>query len=236
MRRSRSASPVGMHKTKAELALQVLRERIRTGELEPGARLRLNDLTRELGMSPTPIREALRLLQADRLVLYRPHQGIVVAELSPSETGEIVRLRCLLEPLAVELSVPALTPSRLRELEQLHERLLAAVASGRGTALTAGNAAWHWALYDASRSTYLTEFVRRLWDVYPWRTMWAIPGRAEQTAREHEAVMEAIRAEDAGLAAERLREHIAAGRDALLVRLEAGAAAGPLAEVAGGRR
>ncbi len=75
------------HKTKTELALQVLRDRIRTGELEPGQRLRLNDLTAELGMSPTPIREALRLLQADGLVDYRPHQGIVVAELSLERDG-----------------------------------------------------------------------------------------------------------------------------------------------------
>ena len=85
------------HRTKTELALQILRDRIRTGALEPGRRLRLNLLTAELGMSPTPIREALRLLQADGLVTYRPHQGIVVAELSEPQTAEVIRLRCLLE-------------------------------------------------------------------------------------------------------------------------------------------
>ena len=54
------------------------------GSLRPGERLRVDELTRELGMSPTPIREALRLLQADRLVDYRPHHGIVVRQRSPS--------------------------------------------------------------------------------------------------------------------------------------------------------
>jgi DNA-binding GntR family transcriptional regulator len=208
------------HKTKTELALQVLRDRIRTGELEPGRRLRLKDLTQELGMSPTPIREALRLLQADGIVDYRPHQGIVVAELSLQEIDDVLRLRRLLEPYAVELAVPNLTPARSRELERLHEKVLAAVASGRGTAVTDANAAWHWAIYEIAGSPHLKEFIRRLWDAYPWRTMWALPGRSEQSAVEHQAVMDAIAAGDAKLAAERLAAHLTSGEASLLDRLE----------------
>jgi DNA-binding GntR family transcriptional regulator len=199
------------HRTKTELALQVLRDRIRTGALEPGRRLRLNELTAELGMSPTPIREALRLLQADGLVTYRPHQGIVVAELSEPQTAEVIRLRCLLEGSAVELAVALLTPARLRELERLHQRFLAAIATGRGREIVTVNEAWHHALYEASGSPLLIEFIRRLWDVYPWRTMWVLPGRAEQSAREHEEIMEALRAGDGAAAAERLRAHITSG-------------------------
>ena len=138
------------HRTKTELALQILRDRIRTGALEPGRRLRLNLLTAELGMSPTPIREALRLLQADGLVTYRPHQGIVVAELSEPQTAEVIRLRCLLEGSAVELAVASLTPAELRELERLHQRFLGAIEDGRGRDIVAGNEAWHHALYEAS--------------------------------------------------------------------------------------
>jgi DNA-binding GntR family transcriptional regulator len=208
------------HRTKAELALQVLRQRIRTGELEPGQRLRLNRLTRELGMSPTPIREALRLLQADGLVQYHPHQGIVVAESSPEETADIVRLRCLLEPLAIELVVPSLTSEQRRALESLHEKLLAAVEGRHGSAISTSNASWHWTIYDACGSDHLRRFIRRLWDVYPWRTMWALPGRAEESAREHERIMEAIAVKDAQLAAARLREHIVGGQQSLLNKLE----------------
>lgn len=199
------------HRTKTELALQILRDRIRTGALEPGRRLRLNVLTAELGMSPTPIREALRLLQADGLVTYRPHQGIVVAELSEPQTAEVIRLRCLLEGSAVELAVVTLTAARLRELERVHQRFLAAVADDRGKEIVAGNEAWHYLLYDAAGSPLLTEFIRRLWDVYPWRTMWVLPGRTEQSAEEHEGIMEAIRAHDVSSAAERMRTHIALG-------------------------
>lgn len=208
------------HRTKAELALKVLRQQIRSGKLEPGQRLRLNDLTRQLGMSPTPIREALRLLQADGLVLYHPHQGIVVAESSPEETEDVVRLRCLLEPLAIELTVPSLTPERLQALEELHRKLLDAVDAGHGSAISKSNASWHWAIYDGCGSLHLRKFIRRLWDVYPWRTMWALQGRAEQSAREHERIMEAIAVGDARLAADRLREHIVSAHQSLLNRLE----------------
>jgi DNA-binding GntR family transcriptional regulator len=208
------------HRTKAELAVEVLRQRIRTGELEPGQRLRLNRLTRELSMSPTPIREALRLLQADGLVQYHPHQGIVVAESSPEETGDVVRLRCLLEPLALELAVPLLTAEQLEVLEQLHEKLVAAVYTRHGSAISTSNASWHWAIYDACGSLHLRKFIRRLWDVYPWRTMWALPGRAEESAREHERIMDAIAVGDAQLAADRLREHILSAQQSLLNKLE----------------
>ncbi len=202
------------HQTKAELALQVLREKIRMGELEPGQRVRVAALQDELGMSPTPIREALRLLQADGLISYRPHQQIVVADSSSEETTEIFRLRSLLEPLAVELAVPALRGSRLKELERRHEKLLDRVE--RGASVSASNAAWHWGIYEASGSMHLTDFIRRLWERFPWRTMWVLPDRARMSAAEHDAVMDGIRAGDSTLAARRMRVHIESGCRTLL--------------------
>ena len=203
------------HVTKTELALELLRERIRSGELAPGQRLAIDDLTRLLGMSATPIREALRLLQADRLVDYRPHHGVVVTESPPEATAEIYRLRGVLEPMAAELAVHDLSPQHLRELERLHAALRAAVVSGRGKQITDRNAAWHWALYEPANSRYLNDFIRRLWEGFPWRTMWALPGRAELSFREHETMMEAIRAGDADATAQLMREHIQSGEKTL---------------------
>src|SRR5262249_27974583 len=97
------------HRTKAQIALEEVRERLRAGQLRPGERVRVDDLARELAMSPTPIREAVRLLQADGLLLYRPHHGIVVTELSSSATEEVYCLRLLLEPLATKLGVAELS-------------------------------------------------------------------------------------------------------------------------------
>jgi DNA-binding GntR family transcriptional regulator len=205
--------------TKTELALQTLRERIRDGQLRPGQRLRVDELTRELGMSPTPIREALRLLQADRLVDYRPHHGIVVAEISLETTQEVYHLRAMLEPLAVELAVPRLTAQQVEGIEHLHERHSSARRAKQGVAVADANSAWHWAIYAASGWPILNDVVRQLWEAFPWRTMWALPGRVTLSRAEHEAVMARIRKRDAAGAAVKMRDHITSGRETLLSHL-----------------
>jgi DNA-binding GntR family transcriptional regulator len=207
------------HLTKTEVALEVLRERVRSGQLPPGQRVRVEEVARELDMSPTPIREALRVLQADGLVDYRPHHGIVVAETSSEQIVEIYRLRTLLEPAAVELAVPLLDDARLAELERLHEQHSAAAAAKRGGALGQHNSAWHWTIYEASGSPLLNDFIRRLWEAFPWRTMWALPGRAERSQHQHAEVMKAIRARDAVRAAGEMRAHVASGEETLLEQL-----------------
>jgi DNA-binding GntR family transcriptional regulator len=207
------------HVTKTELALQTLRERIRDGRLQPGERLRVDELTRELGMSPTPIREALRLLQADRLVDYRPHHGIVVAELSLETTQEVYHLRAMLEPLAVELAVARLTDQEIENIERLHERHSSARSERQGAVVADANSAWHWAIYDASGWPILNDVVRQLWEAFPWRTMWALPGRVALSRAEHEAVMTRIRKRDAAGAAATMRDHVTSGRETLLAHL-----------------
>jgi DNA-binding GntR family transcriptional regulator len=215
-RSPRQRMPHVVHQTKTEIALQILRGRIRTGELKPGKRLRVTTLRDELAMSPTPIREALRLLQADGLVTYQPHQGITVAGLSPETTSEIVLLRSTLEALATELAVPKLGDNGVGELTKIHEQLVDALASGHGSQINELNSAWHWHIYDAAHSSYLLEFIRRLWDRYPWRTMWVLPGRAQKSIDEHSSVMEAILAGDAAEAGARMRAHILSGEKSLL--------------------
>lgn len=208
------------YRTKTELAVDFLRDEILRGGLAPGQRIRPNELAAQLAMSPTPVREALRLLQADGLVRYRSHQEIVVAEHSPAEAAEVYLLRSSLEPLATELGAAQLADGQLHALERLHERLQAAVDAGRRPQTATINAAWHWAIYEASCSPVLLSFIRRLWEAFPWRTMWALPGRVEASAEEHGGIMAALRRRDAQLAAELMRAHIESGRGSVLARLE----------------
>lgn len=209
-----------VHQTKTEIALHTLRERIRTGELKPGQRLRVNDLREELAMSPTPIREALRLLQADGLVTYQPHQGITVAGLSPETTAELSLLRCTLESLATELAATKLTATGVQQLTRTHEKLARAVEVGHGAAINDLNSTWHWQIYGAASSPQLLDFIRRLWERYPWRTMWVLPGRAQKSIDEHGRVMDAIVARDARAAGEQMRAHILSGERSLLDQLD----------------
>jgi DNA-binding GntR family transcriptional regulator len=208
------------HLTKTEIALQVLRERIGSGDLGAGTRLRVEELANDLEMSPTPVREALRLLQADGLVDYRAHYGIVVAEPSADEVHDLFRLRSVLEPLAAELAVPRLGPEALARLEREHEEQVEAVRASRGSAIAKSNADWHWTLYEAAESPLLADFIRRLWQALPWRTMWTLPGRAELSLEQHTAMMSAIRKGDASRAAELMREHVTSGEATMLDQLE----------------
>jgi len=208
------------HLTKTEIALQVLRDRIGSGDLVAGTRLRVEELANELGMSPTPIREALRLLQADGLVDYRAHYGIVVAKPSVDEIRDLFRLRSVLEPLAMELAVPRLDASALAQLERAHEQQVEAVRANRGSTIAKSNSDWHWTLYEAAGSPLLNDFIRRLWQAFPWRTMWALPGRSELSLRQHTAMMRAIGKGDAKRAAELLRSHVTSGEATLLAQFE----------------
>lgn len=205
-----SAQPPSHH-TKTELALRVLRERIHGGQLKPGARLQVGALKDELGMSPTPIREALRLLQADRLVHYEPHHGVVVARLALDRLSDVYDMRLQLEPLATRLAVERMDPSQSEVIEVLHSKMVAIGRAGGGARSAKINSDWHWAIYRTSGSDMLQEFIQRLWSVFPWRTNWALDKRSVDSVLEHEVVMASLRAGDAAGAEAAMRSHIEAG-------------------------
>ena len=169
-------------------------------------------------MSATPVREALRMLQADHLVYYREHHGIVVAGLSPKEVAEIYLVRSLLEGPATELATPAMGPDEMERLEGIHAKLSVDVSSADNRSeIGSLNADWHWTIYRLCGVDYLTNLIESLWERFPWRTMWARAEDLERSVREHEAMMAAFRAADAQLAGRLMREHVLGGRDDLLV-------------------
>jgi DNA-binding GntR family transcriptional regulator len=190
------------HLTKTEAALRSIRARIHSGELPAGTHLQVQELASDLGMSQTPVREALRVLSADGLVEIRTHRGAVVAT-ATERLAETWPLRALLEPEAVRRAMP-LTDEAMDRLERLHAQLGASSGLQRSTQ----NQTWHFAIYEQCGSQILISFISRLWELVPWRTVWMLPGRADTSSQEHEAVMEAIRAGDGELAAERMRNHI----------------------------
>jgi len=199
------------HQTKTELAVRVLRERIRSGELEVGQRLQVALLTAELGMSPTPIREALRLLQADRLVHYEPHHGVVVARLAEDRLSDVYGMRLALEPFATSLAIERMSLRQREAVDDIHRKLVAACDAGNVGRLAKLNSEWHWEIYRACGSQSLQEFIQRLWDVFPWRTYWALDQRSADSAVEHERVMRALRGNEAPAGGEAMWAHIQAG-------------------------
>ena len=196
--------------TKTQAAFRQLRVAIEEGRLKPGDRLKATALQDELGMSPTPIREALRLLQAQGLVEHRPHHGMVVAEYPVEQIEEVYRLRLVLEPMATGLAAERATAEQLEEIRRRHDALREAVRAGDARVDAAElNAAWHRAVYEAASSRHLEEFIARLWGVLPLEAIW-LDNRSDASIEEHERITAAVEGRDASKAAALVREHIKA--------------------------
>ncbi len=148
----------------AEAALERLREAIILGELTPGAPLRLEDLARSLGMSISPIREAVRQLEALGLAEHVPHHGAKVMGLDVEELRELFSIRLALETMAVRRAADRFGP----EDEERARAHLAAFddARHRGDRLTAmrEHSGFHFTLYEAARSGWLLRLIRPCWD------------------------------------------------------------------------
>lgn len=193
--------------TKVSVAVETLREAILDGGLKPGMRLLTKDLADQLRMSATPVREALRILEAEGLVTSIAHRGAVVRDLVVSDADTFFALRAPMESLATRFAVSRLQGDDLEKLERLHEEFEAALADADDQRLTKANSMWHISIYEACGSPYLIDLIRRLWMPFHWRGLWIDP-RRELSVREHREMMTAIRSGDADEAARLMQRHV----------------------------
>ena len=152
------------HRTMAEAALERLREAIILGELTPGAPLRLEDLARSLGMSISPIREAVRQLEALGLAEHVPHHGAKVTGLDVEELRELFSVRLALETLALRRAAELLEPADETAARAQLEAFDGARRRGDTRAAVRAHTAFHFALYEAARSPWLARLIRPAWD------------------------------------------------------------------------
>lgn len=210
------------HRTMAEAALERLREAIILGELTPGTPLRLEDLARSLGTSISPIREAVRQLEALGLAEHVPHHGAKVVGLEIEELRELFSIRLALETMAVRRAAQLFGA----EDEQAARSHLAALedARRRGDARAAVRAhtAFHFALYEAARSGWLLRLIRPAWDSCErYRPVLLGSGGSSQDRHaelDHE-LLEACAAHDPDRAAAALHAHLELASDIYQVEL-----------------
>jgi DNA-binding GntR family transcriptional regulator len=202
--------------TKLDLAEQLLIRAIASGEIAPGEPLRQLELADRLGVSATPVREALRRLEAQGLVVRHPHRGVRVAQVKPEEMTELYIIRASLEGLAVEHAVPNLTKKDIEALEQIHRRLDSGRERGALKGLRKLNYEFHTTLYQHSELPRLIRIIDSLWPLFPWDSIWAIPGRADSSAAEHREILAALHDRDATAAGDAMRRHIESGAEALI--------------------
>lgn len=198
-----------------QVAYRRLLEDIRSGTLAPGARLRETDLAERLGISRTPVREAIRQLEADGLVIHLARQGATIRTLDHAEVVELYEMRAVLEGTAARLAARAASDMELAELSALNSELAAAPAGPQAREL---NRQFHRTLLDAARNRFLLKSMSAL-----QKTLLILgpstlveSGRVTSAVAEHAAVLTALEARD-GIAAEAaMRGHVEA---ALLARI-----------------
>jgi DNA-binding GntR family transcriptional regulator len=202
---------------RGEAAYRYIRKAIQDGQLKPGERLREIELAKQIGLSRTPIREALSRLEAEGLVAHDPTRGVVVAELDYSMVTELYYMREVLEGTAARLAAQHASDVEISILDDLCEQYEAALNDGAALALS--NRRFHETLYRCSHNRYLLNMVTVLHDALSLLggTTLGNPERAAETLREHRAVVAAIHARDAESAEQALRAHI---RSAQKVRMQ----------------
>ncbi len=198
------------YKPLRELVFEALREAIITGHLAPGERLMELQLAEELGVSRTPVREAIRKLELEGLVHMIPRKGAYVATLSMKDIVEVFEIRGALEGLAAALAAESITDEELEELE----RHLVMAAEQIGNADLEGmvevDTGFHQILYKASRNERLTQIISNLREqIQRYRlTSLSYPGRMKIALEEHREIVDAVSARDPDLARKLAQEHI----------------------------
>jgi DNA-binding GntR family transcriptional regulator len=192
-----AAVTVSAPRTAHTYAYEALRARILSGDLAPGAALVQAALAQDLGVSLTPVREALRDLATEGLITFSPHRGATVKQLDLHDALEIYRIRLQLEPDAVEMAVPAATPDVLDQAE----RLIDEMAGSDGARWIELNLEFHSVLLAPANSPRLVGILRSLQEA---ATLYV----GVTPDAEHRKILDAYRRGDATGAAAAVAEHI----------------------------
>jgi DNA-binding GntR family transcriptional regulator len=201
--------------TLAGMTLEAIRERILSGAYPEGEPLRQDAIAEEMGVSRIPIREALRQLEAEGLVIFNPHRGAVVSSLSLAEIEEVFALRAELESDLLRRAIPVLDAESLARAADVLARYDRALRVHEVVAYGELNWQFHSTLYDAADRPITLGIVQRLHqqaDRY-LRMQLALTHGEHRASEEHRAILAAAKRREVEHGATLLREHIlGAGR------------------------
>ncbi|MGW6969151.1 GntR family transcriptional regulator [Streptomyces zaomyceticus] len=195
--------------TAQQFVLEELRRAITSGELRPGGQIRQDALAARFEVSRVPLREALKSLEAEGLVVHHIHRGYFVAELSLADLEEIYRIRELLETEAVRNAVRRLPDGIVATLERVQREVERAADAGDVPAMAAANRRFHFTLVEASGMPRLVRLIATLWDsTDAYRSLYYTEtAHRKQAVREHRAVISALRHGDEEATVRWLDEH-----------------------------
>ena len=209
------------HRTIEELVTQQLRQAIVQGKFQAGQHLQQDDLAEKLGVSRIPIRAALRILEAEGLVEFRAHKGVILTKLSREDLSDIFDVRILLECRATELAVPRLTTVELEQMRRAFTELASAADPEEGANL---NLLFHHTLYGAAGRPHLLNLIHNLRNkVGPYLQTYILNDRDAPAFRdsqaEHEQLLIACEQRDVALVSILTRHHLTHMLERLLAKM-----------------
>lgn len=186
-------SAMGRGQTAHVYVRETLRQVILNGQMPGGTRLVQSDIAKQLDVSTTPVREALRDLASEGLIKIDPHRGGVVAELDRDDLTEVYQIRRRLETMAIEFAMPHITDKHLERLEELHAAMSAAPHSAAWVQL---NREFHMTIYEASNLKRLVTLIGSLQDASVMAVsarLQRMPGVRDSANDEHAQLLDAVR-------------------------------------------
>ena len=186
----------------------LLRDRILRGEIAGGSRLIQGPLSEEIGTSRIPVRDALKRLESDGLVMCDETGRYSVVQFSTEDAEEVYAIRRQLEPFAVELAAKAMTPEAMGEIKLLFNELSKAARRRQLEKYTEINTSFHMAIYEASGMVRLVRIIRGLYSGVPSLTPIVLEGRMVRSQEEHAEVVDRLAARDGAGAARAMDRHI----------------------------
>lgn len=193
-----------------DVVFQTLRTAILKGDLKPGERLMELQLASKLGVSRTPIREAIRMLEQEGLARTIPRKGAEVAGMTEKDMEDVLQIRCVLEELAARLSCQNITDEEMRELKIAMVAFEEKTREGNVVELAKADVTFHDIIYRAADNPKLLVLLNNLREqMYRYRTEYMKDDRIHPVLiREHKEMVKALESRDQELVAREVRQHL----------------------------
>ena len=201
-----------------DVVFNTLRQGILKGELEPGERLMEVQLANRLGVSRTPIREAIRKLELEGLVVMIPRKGAEVAKISEKNLQDVLELRCALEELAIELACERISEDMLKELDRMFIEFQNGIRNVDLTVIAELDEKFHDVIYEATQNQKLIQMINNLREqMYRYRLEYIKDAnKRDAIVEDHRLILEALKNKDVETARKAVRDHIIHQRTTIL--------------------
>lgn len=194
-----------------DVVFNTLREAILKGDLKPGERLMELQLASKLGVSRTPIREAIRMLEQEGLAVTTPRKGAEVAKMTLKDMEDVLEIRDALDELAVRIACQKITDEQLKQLEDVKELFEKNTQTNNVKNIAEADVSFHDVIYEATGNPKLVTLLNNLREqVYRYRVEYIKdPKNYPTLIAEHEAILESLKKRDVKNAVEAMHVHVA---------------------------